>query len=65
MDFLAPPQPDFDICATMETLVQDPEGIITASNVWPIFEKKLKDQIGKEDTIFKPMSDIFRKIMAQ
>jgi hypothetical protein len=64
MDFLAPPQPDFNICATMETLMSDLEGILTASDGWTTFEKKPKDQIGKEDAIFKPVSDIFRKVVA-
>jgi hypothetical protein len=63
MDFLAPPQPDFDICATMETLLSDPEGILTASDGWTAFKKKPKDQTGKEDAIFRPMSDIFRKVV--
>jgi hypothetical protein len=64
MDFLVPPQPDFDIRATMETLKSDPEGILAGSDGWTAFEKKPKDQIGKEDAIFKPMSNIFRKVVA-
>ena len=43
-------------------LKPDPEDILTSSNGWTTFEKQ-KDQIG-EDTIFKPMSDIFRKVIA-
>jgi hypothetical protein len=64
MDFLAPPQPNFDICATMQTMMSGPEGILTASDGWTTFKKKPKDQIGKEDAIFKPVSDIFSKVVA-
>jgi hypothetical protein len=58
MDFLAPPQPEFDIEATMEKLKTDP-GILTASGRWKAFDKEPKDQSGREDAVFKPMPDIF------
>jgi len=61
MDFLVPPQPDFNIEAMMEMLKSDSEGILTASGRWTAYEEEPKDQVGKEDAIFKPMSDIFKK----
>jgi hypothetical protein len=63
MDFLAPPQPEFDIQATMEILKADPAGILTASGRWKAFDTEPKDQPGREDAIFKPMPYIFSKIV--
>jgi hypothetical protein len=57
MDFLAPPQPEFDIEATMEKLKTS--GVLTALGRWKAFDKEPKDQSGREDVVFKPMSDIF------
>ncbi|KIM74927.1 hypothetical protein PILCRDRAFT_92352 [Piloderma croceum F 1598] len=45
------------------SLTPDPEGILTASDGWTAFEKNSKDQIGKEDTIFKPMSEIVATVI--
>ena len=50
MEFLAPPQPDFNIEAMME-LKSDSEGILAASGRWTAYEKEPKDQVGKEDAI--------------
>lgn len=63
IDFLAPPQPAFNIEATMEMLKSDREGILAASGRWTAYEKEPKDQTGKEDAIFKPMPDIFKKVV--
>jgi hypothetical protein len=47
----------------MEMLKSDREGILTASGRWTAYEKEPKDQTGKEDAIFKPMPDIFKKVV--
>jgi hypothetical protein len=62
MDFLAPPQPDFDIEATMKTLKSDP-AVLTASGRWTAFDKEPTDQYGREDAVFKPLPDIFKKVV--
>jgi hypothetical protein len=61
MDFLAPPQPEFDVEATMETLKFS--GILTAADRWKAFDTEPKDQHGREDAIFKPIPEIFDKIV--
>ena len=60
---LAPPQPDFDLEATMKALRADPNGIIPSSNRWKVFDTEPKDQSAIEDTIFKPLPYIFSKIV--
>jgi hypothetical protein len=62
MGFLAPPQPDFDIDATMKTLSSDP-AVITASGRWTAFDKEPTSQSGREDAVFKPLPDIFKKVV--
>jgi hypothetical protein len=62
MDFLAPPQPDFDINATMKTLNSDP-AVMTASGRWTAFDKEPTSQSGREDAVFKPLPDIFKKVV--
>jgi hypothetical protein len=62
MDFLAPPQPDFDIDATMKTLNSDP-AVITASGWWTAFDKEPTSQSSREDAVFKPLPDIFKKVV--
>jgi hypothetical protein len=61
MDFLAPPQPEFDLEATMETLKA--RGILTALGRWKAFNTEPKRQTGGEDAIFKPMEDIFNGVV--
>jgi len=63
IDYLAPPQPNFDIKGTMERLKLDPAGILPASGRWAAFTDEPKHQVGKEDTIFEPMPDIFKKVV--
>jgi hypothetical protein len=60
---LAPPQPDFDLEVTVAALKADPEGILPYSNRWKSFDTEPKDQGDKEDTIYKPLTDIFNKIV--
>jgi hypothetical protein len=62
MDFLAPPQPDFNIEATMKMLKSNP-AVITASGWWTVFDKEPTDQSGREDAVFKPLPDIFKKVV--
>ncbi|KAF9508231.1 hypothetical protein BS47DRAFT_245651 [Hydnum rufescens UP504] len=63
MHFLAPPQPDFDLKATIEMLKSTASGVLTASGRWLAFEKEPKDQPGAEDTVFKPMRTIFEEVV--
>jgi hypothetical protein len=63
MDFLAPPQPEFDIEATMQTLKIDPASIRSASCRWKVFDAEPKDQPGKEDAVFKLLPYVFNKIV--
>ena len=60
---LAPPQPSFDLEATMKALHAHPKGILTSSSWWKAFNTKPKDQKATEDAIFKPLSDIFNKVV--
>ena len=62
MDFLAPPEPDFNIDVTMKTLNSDP-AVITASGQWTAFDKEPTSQSGQEDAVFKPLPDIFKKVV--
>jgi hypothetical protein len=61
MDFLAPPQPEFDLEAMMETLKA--RGILTTSGRWRAFNTEPKNQTGGEDATFKPMEDIFNGVV--
>jgi hypothetical protein len=63
MDFLAPPQPVFDLEATMKTLKAGRGAALTASARWKAFKNEPKNQSGTEDEIFKPMLQIFNKIV--
>ena len=61
MDHLAPPQPDFDVEATMQTL--NSSSILTSLDRWTVFDKSPKDQNCPEDAAFKPIPDIFKKVV--
>ena len=58
----APPQPDFDIDATMKWLKSGPAAVLTTPDRWTLFEKAPKDQ-ESEDEAFGPISEIFTKIV--
>jgi hypothetical protein len=62
LDHLTPPQPDFDITATMELLKSKSIRAFTSSNRWRGFSKAPKDR-RSEDAAFKPFSDIFSKVV--
>jgi hypothetical protein len=59
IDFLTPTKPQFDIGTTINVLKS--ESILSASGRWSAFEKEPKDQVGHENDIFKPMTNIFTK----
>lgn len=60
---LAPPQPHFDLEATIEALKADPEGLLPPDSRWKGFDVDPKDQNGTEDTIFQPLPEIFNKVV--
>jgi hypothetical protein len=59
--FLAPPQPQFDVGATINILKSDI--ILSASGRWAAFDKDPKDQRAVENVIFKPITNIFEKVV--
>lgn len=59
IDFLAPTKPQFDIGAAINALKS--ESILSASGRWSAFDKEPKDQLGHENDVFKPMTNIFTK----
>ena len=66
LDYLAPPQPDFDLDATMQSLrlgSGESEPVLTSSNQWSQFPKTPKDSQGSEDSTFSPIPDIFTKVV--
>jgi hypothetical protein len=63
VDFLAPPQPDFDLNATMKLLKSGSSRILSTSRRWIAFDKEPKDQVGREDAVFQPLPDIFKKVV--
>jgi len=63
MDFLAPRRPDFDLDATMNTLKSMPDGVLSPSGRWKAFNIEPTAQSG-EDAAFKPMTEIFKSIVA-
>jgi hypothetical protein len=63
LDYLAPPQPTFNLEATMETLKADPEGIIPATGRWSTFDSDPKDQYKLEDVVFATMPNIFNTVV--
>ena len=60
---LAPPQPHFDLEATVRALDADPEGLLPPDSRWKAFDVDPKDQNGTEDTIFQPLPEIFNKVV--
>ena len=63
LDYLAPPQPDFDLNATMRSLKLGPGPVFTSSNRWSKFSEPPMDPQGPEDGIFSPMPEIFTKVV--
>jgi hypothetical protein len=63
MKFLVPPQPQFDVVATINALKSDI--ILSASGRWTPFDNEPKDQRAVENDIFKPITNIFEKSWTQ
>jgi len=63
LNYLAPPQPDFDLYATMQLLKSGSKPVRTSSKRWPKFAKAPKDSQGSEDEVFSPMPEIFTKVV--
>ena len=61
MKFLAPPQPQFDVDATINTLKSDI--LLSASGRWAVFDKEPKDQRAVENDVFRPITNIFKKVV--
>jgi len=61
LKFLAPPQPQFDVVATISTLKSDT--IISASGRWTAFNNEPKDQRVAENDVFNPITNIFEKVV--
>jgi hypothetical protein len=60
MDHLTP-QPEFNIEATMKSL--ESSFILTALGRWTVVDKSPKDQDCPEDVVFKPIPDLFKKVV--
>jgi hypothetical protein len=65
LDYLAPPQPEFDLKATMQSLKSGPQPGLTPSNRWSKFAKAPKESQGSdgEDGVFSPIPEIFAKVV--
>jgi len=64
LEYLAPPQPEFDLNATMQSLKSGTKPVLESSNRWSGFPKDPKDSQGSEDRVFSPIPDIFTKVVA-
>ena len=63
LDHLAPPQPDFDLDSTIQSLKLGSEPVLTSSNQWTMFTNSPKNSQGSEYTIFSPIPEIFTKVV--
>jgi hypothetical protein len=63
LDRLAPPQPDFDLDATMTSLRSGFEPALTSSNRWSKFVDAPNDSQGSEDEESSPIPDIFTNVV--
>jgi hypothetical protein len=63
LDHLAPPQPDFNLNATMQLLKLGSEPVLTSLNRWTKFPKAPKDSQGSEDGVFGPIPEMCTKIV--
>jgi hypothetical protein len=61
LDHLAPPQPDFDLEATIRSLKS--ASILTALDWWTAFDQAPKDRDCSEEAAFKPIPEIFTKVV--
>ena len=63
LDHLAPPQPDFDLDATMTSLRSGSELALTSSTRWSKFADAPNDSQDSEDEVYSQMPDIFTNVM--
>ena len=63
LDYLAPPQPDFDLNATIQSLKLGSKPVLTPSNRWSEFAKAPKDSQVPEDRVFSPIPEIFTNVV--
>jgi hypothetical protein len=63
LDYLAPPQPEFDLNATMQSLKLGSEPVLTSSNRWSKFAEAPKHSQGSDDGVFSPLPEIFTKVV--
>ena len=63
LDYLAPPQPEFDLNATMQSLKSGSEPVLTSSNRWSKFAEAPKDSQGSEDVVSTLLPEIFTKVV--
>jgi hypothetical protein len=63
LDYLAPPQPEFDLNATMQSLKLGSEPVLTSSNRWSKFAKAPRHSQGPDDGVFSPLPEIFTKVV--
>jgi hypothetical protein len=62
LDHLAPPQPDFDLNATIQSLKLGAEPVLTSSNRWTKFAKAPKDSQCSDDGV-SPIPEIFTNVV--
>ena len=63
LQYLAPPQPDFDLNATIQSLKSGSNPVLTSSNRWSKFPEVPGDPQCLDDEVFGSMSYIFTKIV--
>ena len=61
LEYLAPPQPNFDLGATMQSLKSGAKPALTPSNRWSMFHNVPKGS-RKEDKFFSPIPEIFSEL---
>ena len=62
LQHLAPPQPNFNVDATINSLRQDLKGILPSGR-WSGFVNNPKHQKKLKKDVFSPMSNIFNKVV--
>ena len=64
LEYIAPPQPEFDLRTTMQSLKSGRNPTLTHSNRWSSFVEDPKDSKIVEDRAFRPMPEIFTEVVA-
>ena len=67
LDYFAPPQPNFDLNATIATLqslkLGSEPGVLTSEDRWSKFSNDSNDSIESENSVFSSMPEIFTKVV--